>query len=117
MFLNLNNSWLIHKNKKSGLSWKGDPEQECRTWLNIAEAEELNAKQYSAVKQSYLNAIDIASEMKNRRLQARGLESLMVAQNNYGETAASRETEQKLEQIKEKYDLDLDVDDEDSQGM
>ncbi len=93
---------------------EGDPEQECRTWLNIAEAEELNEKGYNAVKQSYLNAINIAAKIKNRRLQARGLESLAVAQQNYDETEASEETKQKLEQLKRKYDIDLDSDDVES---
>ena len=45
--------------------------QICRSWLNIAEVQELQGLEYNDVSKSYLTAYETAKKAKQRKLQVR----------------------------------------------
>ena len=51
------------------ISYEFNTFQESRTWLNIAESQELAGKDYQTVGSSYLSALAAARKAKHRKLQ------------------------------------------------
>ncbi|XP_071086168.1 tonsoku-like protein [Haliotis cracherodii] len=82
-----------------------DPEQVCRTWLNIAEAEELGGSSYEKISQCYLSAFEFARKAKNRKLQIQVLKSLVEVQKIFKQKTHQQQTEDKLLKLRNKYGI------------
>ncbi|XP_067651878.1 tonsoku-like protein isoform X2 [Haliotis asinina] len=82
-----------------------DPEQICRTWLNIAEAEELGGSSYEKISQCYLSAFEFARKAKNRKLQIQVLKSLLEVQKVFKQKTHQQQTEDKLLKLRNKYGI------------
>ncbi|XP_041376407.1 tonsoku-like protein isoform X2 [Gigantopelta aegis] len=85
-----------------------DYEQVCRTWLNIADAQEQQGLGYDKISKSFLTALDNAKKAKHRKLQVRVLKSLIETQKAFKQERHQAQTEDKLSKLRQKYGLDLD---------
>ncbi|XP_050398300.1 tonsoku-like protein [Patella vulgata] len=91
-------------------------EQTCRTWLNIAEAEEHLNLGYNKISKSYLAAFEAARKTKHRKLQVQVLKSLAEVQKHFKQKEHLIVTEKKLDTFFKKYENELvDLSDEESQ--
>ncbi|XP_052061225.1 tonsoku-like protein [Mytilus californianus] len=82
--------------------------QICRTWLNIAECQELDGKSYDDVTMCYMKAFECARKANHYKLQVHVLKSLVEVQKYYRQKTHLKQTERKLENIKTKYDVGSD---------
>ncbi|XP_064410086.1 tonsoku-like protein [Latimeria chalumnae] len=76
---------------------RGNPTEECKTWLNIALTQEEDGQSYEQMEQSYQNALRCAKQAKQPKLQRRVLKSLCSVQRKFG----CPESESLLMQIRE----------------
>ncbi|CAC5396682.1 NFKBIL2 [Mytilus coruscus] len=82
--------------------------QICRTWLNIAECQELDGKSYDDITMCYMKAFECARKANHYKLQVHVLKSLVEVQKYYRQKTHLKQTERKLENIKTKYDVGSD---------
>ncbi|XP_048477148.1 tonsoku-like protein [Rhincodon typus] len=68
---------------------KGNPKEECETWLNMALAKEEGGESFSELEKCYRNALQIAEQAELPRLQLRSLKLLHLAQQRMGHPEAS----------------------------
>ncbi|XP_060681663.1 tonsoku-like protein isoform X2 [Hemiscyllium ocellatum] len=68
---------------------KGNPKEECETWLNMALAKEEAGERYSELVECYQHALRIAEQAQLPRLQLRSLKLLHWAQLKAGQPEAS----------------------------
>ncbi|KAK3589305.1 hypothetical protein CHS0354_026959 [Potamilus streckersoni] len=98
---------------KLEVSLQGDNfEQICRSWLNIAEAQELEGKGYKTLSESFLTAYEFSRKAKHRRLQVQCLMSLVEIQKYFKQENHRRQTEEKLKRLREKYGITSDEEDD-----
>lgn len=84
---------------------KGNPEEECRTWLNVADAQEKAGQEYEVLHQSYSKAIEYASSAGLPKLQYEALKSLKLVQEHFNEETHLSATIKKLNHLKAEHDL------------
>ncbi|KAH9504314.1 hypothetical protein Btru_064609 [Bulinus truncatus] len=84
---------------------KDNFEQSCQTLLNIADLEELKGSKYGEVCKVYMSAFDAARKAKSPKLQVQTLKSLICLQKACKQATHLQETEKKLDEIKNKYNL------------
>ncbi|XP_071174589.1 tonsoku-like protein [Mytilus edulis] len=82
--------------------------QICRTWLNIAECQELDGKSYDDVSMCYMKAFECARKANHYKLQVHVLKSLVEVQKYYKQKTHLKQTERKLDNIKTKFDVGSD---------
>ncbi|XP_059497146.1 tonsoku-like protein [Stegostoma tigrinum] len=68
---------------------KGNPKEECETWLNMALAKEEGGQSFSELEECYRNALQIAEQSELPRLQLRSLKLLHLARQRMGHPEAS----------------------------
>ncbi|XP_064646100.1 tonsoku-like protein [Lineus longissimus] len=87
---------------------KGDHEQCCRTWLNIAEAQENMGDEYTAILKSIHEAYICAKEAKLEKLQIHCLRTMCATQENFGRKVDKEKTCGKLMKLYDRYGLTSD---------
>lgn len=89
---------------------KGNSKEECKTFLNVADAQEKAGHGYEAVYESYSKAAKFAIKAGNPRLRLRVLKSLAVVQEKFGKMSELQVTKGDLSRLKSEYDLGSDDD-------
>ncbi|XP_067872323.1 tonsoku-like protein isoform X2 [Heterodontus francisci] len=79
---------IKHYEAELGLR-KGNPKEECETWLNMALAKEEGGRPYGELEECYRNALRCAEQAQLPRLQLRSLKLLHSAQQKIGHPAVS----------------------------
>ncbi|KAM8966298.1 tonsoku-like protein [Pelodytes ibericus] len=74
---------LIHYRAELDLR-RGNPREECKTWLNMALAQEEDAQDYPLLQNCLSNALRCAKEAGEVRLQRRVLRQLLAVQRKFG---------------------------------
>uniref|UniRef100_H3A5I3 Tonsoku-like protein n=1 Tax=Latimeria chalumnae TaxID=7897 RepID=H3A5I3_LATCH len=59
---------------------RGNPTEECKTWLNIALTQEEDGQSYEQMEQSYQNALRCAKQAKQPKLQVTGVRVQLQSQ-------------------------------------
>ncbi|XP_044149724.1 tonsoku-like protein [Bufo gargarizans] len=88
---------LEHYRVELGLR-KGNPCEECKTWLNMALAVEEDGQGYSQVQQCLTSAMKCAQEAGDPRLQRKVLRQLLAVQQKWGAPEAG-DTEAELRDV------------------
>ncbi|XP_041040487.1 tonsoku-like protein isoform X1 [Carcharodon carcharias] len=68
---------------------KGNPKEECKTWLNMALAKEEGGQTYGELEECYRNALRCAQQAQLPRLQLRATKLLHTAQEKMGHPEAN----------------------------
>ncbi|XP_071815421.1 tonsoku-like protein isoform X2 [Apostichopus japonicus] len=89
---------------------EGNSKEECKTWLNVADAQEKAGHSYEALQESYNKASKFALKAGKPKLQRRVLKSLAIVQERFGQASDLHATRENLAKLKKDYQLGSDND-------